>query len=143
MLSSSSTSSSKLRCSSGSSPASSPLGTVGGDTLIAPDWTILGTRIKVPELLVLEGYGYSVPGHPCIPRRKSLHEMLKAAVNEFNDELDELAHGFLDFCRTRDSAVETWRLPGCEGGCKPARISGALEGGSRAGRRPASGVAGL
>lgn len=89
---------------------------MSADTLTDKDWMIPGTRIKVPELLVLEGYGYSVPGHPGTPKRKNLHKMLEAAVSFYSDDL--AAHDFMEFCRVRDAAKETWRLPGCEGGCQ-------------------------
>ena len=89
---------------------------MSSDTLAVSDWTISGTRIVIPELLVLEGYGYSVPGHPGTPRRKNLHQMLKAAVGFYSDDL--AAHDFMEFCRVRDAAKEMWRLPGCEGGCQ-------------------------
>lgn len=76
---------------------------------------IAGTDFKVPELLMLDG-GYSVPGHAAPPRRKNRHSMLEFVLGVSGD--DGLAADFVHFCRVRDSASETWRLPGCEGGCR-------------------------
>ena len=88
---------------------------MGSDTLIDSDWEIPGTQIEIPEFLVLDGFGYSAPGHPTSPKRKNRHAMLQSIVDEIGDDL---AHDFMAFCRARDAAVETWRLPGCESGCK-------------------------
>ena len=88
---------------------------MSGDTLITTDWKITGTRVEVPEFLTLGGCGFSVPGHAGTPKRKSRHEMFEFVVHETNSDL---IHDFLGFCRVRDAAAETWRLPGCQSGCK-------------------------
>ena len=91
---------------------------MSSETMMSTDRKILGTQIEIPELLVLDGFGYSVPGHPATPMRKWRHDALLSVVHEVGDDGLLPEYEFLKFCRVRHSAVETWRLPCCEGGCK-------------------------
>lgn len=91
---------------------------MNSETAMSADRKIPGTQIEIPEILVLERFGYSVPGHPTTPMRKWRHDVLLSVAHEVGDEGLLPEYEFLEFCRVRDSAVETWRLPGCESGCK-------------------------
>lgn len=79
---------------------------------------IPGTSIEVPAFITnVDGDFYSVPGHGESPKRRWRHAQLVSIGSEVDDEALMPGHDFLMFCRTRDRAKMTWRLPACSHGC--------------------------